>query len=41
MLNLVGVEGSSCWEWPGSGSDVCDLPDQVCDELSSLRKENE
>jgi hypothetical protein len=25
----VGVEGSSCWERPGSCSDICDLPERV------------
>jgi hypothetical protein len=24
-----GFEGSSCWECPGSGSNVCDLPERV------------
>jgi hypothetical protein len=26
---MVSVEGSSCWECSGSGSDVCDLPEGV------------
>jgi hypothetical protein len=35
VLNLVGVEGSSCWKCSGSGSDVCDLPERVREFHSS------
>jgi hypothetical protein len=34
-LALVSVEGSSCLECPGSGSDVCDLPERVRELHSS------
>jgi hypothetical protein len=32
---LVGVEGGSCWECPGSGTDVCDLSERVRELHSS------
>jgi hypothetical protein len=31
------VEVSSCWKCPGSGSDVCDLPERVQEFHSSPR----
>jgi hypothetical protein len=37
LANLVGAEGGSCWGCPGSGTDVCGLPERVRELHSSPR----